>query len=50
MTNTIELYREIEDLTVRSDDEDARWEVWEALNSGWQAFDSDNESTDDELF
>lgn len=37
MTSTVELYREIDDLQERFED-DAHWEKWEAFGEGWQAF------------
>lgn len=37
MTSTVELYREIDDLQERIDD-DAHWEKWETFWDGWQSF------------
>ena len=43
MTIAIEHYRELDTFSERTEDEDARWEMWESLHSGWQAFDADDE-------
>ncbi|MDB5097814.1 MAG: hypothetical protein JWM80_2235 [Cyanobacteria bacterium RYN_339] len=37
MTTTVELYREIDDLQERME-EDALWEKWESFGDGWRSF------------
>jgi hypothetical protein len=37
MKSTVELYREIDDLQERQE-EDGHWEKWESFWEGWQSF------------
>lgn len=43
MKTTFAFTREIEAMIEQKEDDDARWERWEAFNDGWEAYDLDDD-------